>query len=502
MSSCGGTSDGSKFEATSDDSVSDKIIFDNFGFSRFNVSDNKEIITTDNKTKLVYLTNFDTVYSNNDDDLRIYDEQAIENEVNKYLDAKGYDFYVDFITNSEFDYMTQEIHPNIEVYEQMLDNGDQVDIVNTGYGFESLGGINDTYHVFVEKGYLIPLDDYLTSDEGKELYNILGETNWEIMKVNDKIYGKTTDYDMASPLTLIFNDGYCDKYDVDKSAIKSLSDLEPYLEKMANDGYAGLYIDPTCENLYNLIDFTKFNGIYVNAQTSRAENIFQNETALTYLKQIADYKQKGYITNTFLSENMPYLCTVAPSMPIAYNSSHIISKGYLETEDMSGAVGISTSSKHPNEAFTLLTLLNTDSELADIVYNGIAERNYQSIDGIKALNKNALPFFDYTTTPSNPIIAQSNSQDNPNKLSDFELYLENSQMSPFYGLKISGELQKKLDVIAEINTNFYGLFYGNYGEYETLDNALSEVCNQLKDAGIDEISDELNNQYAAQNRGN
>lgn len=303
MSSCGGTSDESKFETTSDDSVSDKIIFDNFGFSRFNVSDNKEIITTDNKTKLVYLTNFDTVYSNNDDDLRIYDEQTIENEVNKYLDEKGYDFYVDFITNGEFDYMTQEIHPNIEVYEQMLDNGDQVDIVNTGYGFESLGGINDTYHVFVEKGYLIPLDEYLTSDEGKELYNILGETNWEIMKVNNKIYGKTTDYDTASPLTLIFNDEYCDKYDVDKSAIKSLSDLELYLEKMANDGYAGLYIDPTCENLYNLIDFTKFNGIYVNAQATRAENIFQNETALTYLRQIADYKQKGYITNTFLSEN-------------------------------------------------------------------------------------------------------------------------------------------------------------------------------------------------------
>lgn len=40
-------------------------------------------------------------------------------------------------------------------------------------------------------------------------------------------------------MTLIFNDEYCDKYDVDKSAIKSLSDLEPYLEKMANDGYAG-----------------------------------------------------------------------------------------------------------------------------------------------------------------------------------------------------------------------------------------------------------------------
>ena len=67
----------------------------------------------------------------------------------------------------------------------MLDNGDQVGIINTGYGFESLGGFNDTYHVFVEKGYLIPLDDYLSSDQGKELYNILGKTNWGIMKVND-----------------------------------------------------------------------------------------------------------------------------------------------------------------------------------------------------------------------------------------------------------------------------------------------------------------------------
>lgn len=120
--------------------------FDKFGFSRFDV-ETAESLTYENKTKIVYLTNYDTTFTTTDDDPRIYDEIYIENTVNEYLDKNGYDFYVDFVMNGEFDFKTGELYPNMDVYESMLKNNEQVDIVNTGLGMSALGGYGDTFNL-------------------------------------------------------------------------------------------------------------------------------------------------------------------------------------------------------------------------------------------------------------------------------------------------------------------------------------------------------------------
>ena len=44
--------------------------FDKFGFSRFDV-ETAESLTYENKTKIVYLTNYDTTFTTTDDDPRI-----------------------------------------------------------------------------------------------------------------------------------------------------------------------------------------------------------------------------------------------------------------------------------------------------------------------------------------------------------------------------------------------------------------------------------------------
>ena len=74
---------------------------------------------------------------------------------------------------------------------------------------------------------------------------------------------------------------------------------------------------------------------------------------------------------------------------------------------------------------------------------------------------------------------------------------ENSQVSPIYGLQISDELSEKLGQIAAINDEFYPLFYGDFGNYTTLDDALSAANEKLSAAGIDDLLDELNRQYSA-----
>ena len=68
-------------------------------------------------------------------------------------------------------------------------------------------------------------------------------------------------------------------------------------------------------------------------------------------------------------------------------------------------------------------------------------------------------------------------------------------ISPFYGLEVSDDLAEKLEKTAAVYDDFYGLFYGDYGEYQSLDEALFAANEQLKAAGIDEVLNELNEQH-------
>ena len=130
------------------------------------------------------------------------------------------------------------------------------------------------------------------------------------------------------------------------------------------------------------------------------------------------------------------------------------------------------------------------------MYSGIEGRNYVINDGIKQLNKNALPYFDYTETMVNDVIAEGNYGDNPNKESDEALSREYTEVSPFYYFEITDtQLQAKIEELAAIYDEFYGVFYGDYGEYGDLETALAAANEQLKAAGIDEALAEVNRLY-------
>ena len=73
----------------------------------------------------------------------------------------------------------------MDVYESMLKNNEQVDIVNTGLGMSALGGYGDTFNLFVERGYLEPLNDYFQTDSGKAFYDGFDGIVWKQMTCAD-----------------------------------------------------------------------------------------------------------------------------------------------------------------------------------------------------------------------------------------------------------------------------------------------------------------------------
>ena len=476
---------------------SEQVVFDESepGFARFAV-DPVEPVEYEGNTKIVYFSNYNTKFITTEEDPRIYDEVYIENAVNEYLDEQGYDFYVDFVNNSELDILNSQVYTNFDTYETMLENGEQVDIVNTGTGLAAFGGSNNTYDLFVEKGYLEPLNDYFQTELGKTFYQQYAESYWQATAdAQGNIYGKSASSMAAFPLILQLNEAMCEEYGIDADSINSLDDLEPHLQTLADENIQGLLLSSSVESYPHMVDFCEYNGIYVNAQTAQAENIFENEKAVQYLEKISQYKQNGYLVENEETA-INYLCTIGSAWPVTQDSSKIISNGYLQSPSSNGVTGISSQSQHKDEAFQLLALLNTDSELATIVYSGIEGRNYVENDSVKSLNKNALPFYDVNGTMANAVITQVNPGDNPNKASDFELCNEYAEISPFYRFEITDtQLLAKLEELAAIYDEFYGVFYGDYGEYGDLETALAAANEQLKAAGIDEALAEVNRLY-------
>lgn len=473
----------------------EESIFNEYGQADFEVEPvNADESYFENKTKLVWLTN----YSYN------ADTAAIQNEVNRLLDERGYDFAVEFINHNEAN--GGDFSLMGDIYKQMLSDGEQVDIFNSGMGVENIEGTEDvtnTYKTCVDNGWFVPLNDYFETEIGKKFYAAYPEWYWQCLTAEDgNIYGRGVAGLGADPLCVVFNDHCLEKYGVDISGYNcTFEGLGEYLEKAyAQSGIGQLVLPSYVTNYNEYCGSINYDGIYFNAETNRFENIFENEKALGFLETLEDYKNAGYIVNEESTVTMRTAICNAGGMNSAnreFENAYILSDTYAGG-NINMVAGISSSSEDPESAFELLALFSTDGEFADLIYNGIEGRNYvTNSENEKVQNIRAPAFSSFLHTPANPLKADPTADDNQNMKSDFKRQIKSVKVSPLNGFEADvSEIESEYNAVNEIYARFYPLFYGNYGEYETLGAAVSAANEQLKAAGIDEVLEELNGQYA------
>ncbi|NLZ46939.1 MAG: DUF3502 domain-containing protein [Clostridiales bacterium] len=438
------------------------------------------------KTKLVYL------HSGSERQI----DEAIENELNRILVERGYDYIVDFVENIE--YSEDGFNSLIKSYEDRIEKGQNVDIFYTGSSISSdINEVNDTYNHCIEKGYLEPLNDYFGTKDGKKLYNQFDEKYWDRMRdENGIIYGKSAAYSVSAPMSITINNivshnfGFnIDKFD---NSIESLTEtLKAIHDKIQKPG---LLLQASELPYWYLIGFEKTNSIYINTKTGYAENIFENDDFIAYSKMISELTKKGYATTdgNLISDTNLLAYIGQYNYLYATSDEFILTNSYYDNENISSATGISSTSEHKDEAFELLTLLNTDEEIANLIYNGIEDRNYELTDGKAEVNYNApIPYLTAATTPTNPIIAMSKKSESDDKQANLDYQLEYVKKSPLYGFSLDTSITEKTSSIDQIYSKYFGLFYG---EYDDVDATLAEANKELKAAGIDDIIAKTNAQ--------
>ena len=201
---------------------------------------------------------------------------------NEKLDERGLDFAIDLVMIDEM-----EKHP-MTYCRECFEGGTVPDIIMTGTGVPeevAASGFPDgyephenTYWECVKNGWLEPLDSYLSQGDGAKLKEILPVSLTESLTDSaGHIYGFGC-WNSTAPV-LTFYKETAEKYGFDISAFDGdLASLEPTLEKMKQDGIAGLAAGDWGADMVfeEYLGFSlDTSGIYINEKTGEAENLLR-----------------------------------------------------------------------------------------------------------------------------------------------------------------------------------------------------------------------------------
>ena len=435
---------------------------------------------------------------------------------NEKLDERGLDFAIDLVMIDEL-----EKHP-MTYCRECFEGGTVPDIIMTGTGVPeevAASGFPDgyephenTYWECVKNGWLEPLDSYLSQGEGAKLKEILPVSLTESLTDSaGHIYGFGC-WNSTAPV-LTFYKETAEKYGFDISAFDGdLASLEPTLEKMKQDGIAGLAAGDWGADMVfeEYLGFSlDTSGIYINEKTGKAENLFENSEFKALAELMEHYRSFGYsfdAAEADLSKMKP-LCSMGQMNLMAEPGTVQIPIGsdYYSNSYINAAFGISSASQHKEDAFELLRLLYSDKELALLFSCGEEGTDYTVTDGTIVINNDAkVPFrrLWFFASPVNELILPSVafrwSREDPSviegesadKAEIIKAASKNSSPSAMYNVTLPEDLLERLKPIAGIYADNYKLFYGTTpdGAKETLKRANEK----LKAAGIDELLDEVN----------
>ena len=431
----------------------------------------------------------------------------IINELNRKLDKDDYDFAVNFEIINPDDIAT------IDYYEQQLKNNKSVDIITTGYmisqdilddepdGFKC-NPHDDTHKEYIDKKYFIPLNKYFHTQEGKKLYNQFPKLFWDnSADDNGEIY--IVQSGINEVFSMSFDKKIAKKYGYDYTKFNGdIGSLENVLKKMKKESnVAGLYINPLYAPYNEYFGFSRFeSGIYLNENTGKAENIFENKRFIKYANKVSEFYSKGYILDLDKdpenSENFLCMTNYFDTLNIyddCYDS--IISEMYINNKNISSGLGITSSSKYPDEAFQLLCLLYTNSEYATLLQCGIEGRNYTIKNDKEFVMNDEHPTFwyPYYELPANEYITNvGNEVEIVSAHKKQKLLKENFKhikKSKAYGY--SYPKSEKTEKIRKIYEKYEGLYYG---AFKNVDETLKKANDELKKAGIDEVLTDVNRQ--------
>ena len=245
-----------------------------------------------------------------------------------------------------------------------------------------------------------PLTD-LINDNCPELWDEMPEYWWDAVKYNGEIYAVPNQQIVSTMSALTMNKKWADKYDLDVDSIKTIDDIEPFLQTI-KDNEPDVWPTRPYGNWW-VKDYTSIISCIgldeKNQDELKAIYAWEAEGYEHGLQKLREWFEKGYFrsdiasvmddTNDFKANK--YVVTGTGWKPgfeanqaAQLGGEHIaivLGDPQLTKIGLTGTMyAISAYSKHPDKAIQFINLVNTDKDLYNLLCYGIEGTHYEWID--------------------------------------------------------------------------------------------------------------------------
>jgi putative aldouronate transport system substrate-binding protein len=439
----------------------------------------------------------------------------ITDELNKYLVSNGCDYVIYFMERTQEDMVM--VKPTVNAaekaakYERLLQLLDNADIVPVE---------RDYFYNLVKEDCIEPWNDYLATDNGKELRNCLPESNWLSANIKGVVYGINGRADYVNgPPSYIINKELMRKYNLTEEDLnKPIYELGDILTRIAEGeksrhNFCTLAIDSVSYiNLHGTAS-AYIGTSALTLSTDPAKDVImalEDPEYLQWLNAINQYAGMGLVgyadnqlDNFFLKvKTFSSLPFINPNYGFYYNHdgdlageqdvAEIVLNKYYDGSISYQPNGfycnaISRRSQNKLQAFDFLKRVYTDSYLTNLLLYGIENRNYKLTDGkvdwpIVNINDNCI---------GNAYLAYPRYYEYSDKKERY-IKLQNAYPYTYYDFyfdreKVEAELSAVNSTMNKINDILNG-------GVEDFDIFIKNLKNELYDKGITIVIDEINRQ--------
>lgn len=417
---------------------------------------------------------------------------------------------------------------------EMLENGEEFTFEEPRLDIFLVRGF-DQYIDLVGRGKLSALDEKLSS-EAKLIKDKVYPTFLSAAKVTNasgkqKTYGVPMNTAIGEYEYVVFDEELLDKYEIDAMTMNTLEDLEYYLRIIKEN-------EPDVVPLANAFDSTYCTYIFSDGfpaivkEDGVVVNPYEDKTALDYYTYISRYRSLGYLDDSaadkrfavkFVKGTFEDLEALEKQTGRTYVSavhSYPVPTNENTLQNLF-CINISIQKDKLTEASKLLALIETSSEVANILAYGIENENYQLDDNgqVVRLNDSYVVNSNYI---GNAFLIHTMAGENPQKWEIFKqqnldsakgqeqakslgfAYYPNSYADPDND-KLTYEEPDYIAIITPIAEKYYAkILTGEAGivDYSELEAEIIEKVNtaltkQVDDKYVDELTASYNRSIEA-----
>lgn len=379
------------------------------------------------------------------------------------------------------------------------------------------------YAETVEKGYLYDMTEMV---ENSYLKDSLPQYAWESSTIHGSVYAVPNMQVLFEQRALNIRKDLAEKYNLDLSSITKTEDIEPFL-KLIQEKEPDLfpfrlnfneYSFHNIENDFFVDGINRCNIWIDEVGNLQCEPFYESERYIENIYKLWDWYQKEYIREDIATVDRASNSGVAydiedyKNKKYAVSSNHykpggiyenirktgveveevIISKPYIFRNATSATmIGINKNSKHPEEAFKLIEIINEDKELYNMLVFGLEGVHYDKIGKDRITVKEDCKWILSAWKVGNQFNSYFVDDQSEEDWKETIRLNEETPSSPFMGFYMDNSaIRKELVQIEKISKKYNARSTGALDPKTYWD----DMVREFKEAGMDRVCEEVRRQ--------